>query len=169
MKQRIFVDMDGVLATFLPDASLEDLFTPGYFRYLPPMRNVVQAVNDLNRYPIFEVFILSHVLSEQAQADKDAWLDDYLPSMDKEHRIYVPYGTEKSLYIPGGIINTDVLIDDFTQNLQKWPAISIKLLNGINWSKKSWTGHVVSALADEKTIATALCAISKFEKDFLTR
>ena len=163
MKQRIFCDMDGVLAVFNESASLEELFSPGYFRHLPPINNMVEALWQLSLHSDFEVFVLSHVLSEQAAIDKSEWLDEYIPEIDQEHRIFVPYGSRKSEYIPDGILITDVLLDDFTQNLRQWEGIPIKILNGINFSKKTWQGHIVSGLSQPHTIAIAIRGICQYE------
>ena len=51
MMRRLFIDMDGVLAVFDPDKSLEEVAMPGYFRNLAPMSNVVAAVKAIiNNY-----------------------------------------------------------------------------------------------------------------------
>lgn len=165
-KQRIFVDMDGVLAIFIPGKSIEELCQPGYFKDLPPCMGMVKAIQQLLDSPMFEIYTLSHYLCQQALSDKQAWMDQYLPSLQPEHRIFVPYGDSKCEYIPNGYRPDDVLLDDFSPNLRLWSShgIAIKVLNGLNWSKKTWSGHVVSALADEKLIATAIYAIATAEK-----
>lgn len=165
-KQRIFVDMDGVLAIFIPGKSIEELCQPGYFKDLPPCLGMVKAIQQLLDSPVFEIYTLSHYLCPQALSDKQTWLDRHLPTLQREHRIFVPYGDSKCEYIPDGYRPDDVLLDDFSPNLRLWSShgIAIKVLNGMNWSKKTWGGHVVSALADEKIIATAIYAIATAEK-----
>ena len=61
MARRIFIDMDGVLAVFDPDKSLEEVAMPGYFRNLAPMQNVVAAVKNIiiNYSEDYEVYSLS--------------------------------------------------------------------------------------------------------------
>lgn len=165
-KQRIFVDMDGVLAIFIPGKSIEELCQPGYFKDLPPCLGMVKAIQQLLDSPMFEIYTLSHYLCPQALSDKQTWLDRHLPTLQREHRIFVPYGDSKCEYIPYGYRPDDVLLDDFSPNLRLWSShgISIKVLNGLNWSKKTWRGHVISGLADEKIIATAIYAIIEAEK-----
>ncbi len=142
-KQRLFVDMDGTLATFTPVDRLETLYEKGYFLNLRPLDNVVLAVKDIiHNNPDIEVFILSAYLSDSPYAleEKNRWLDKYLPEIDAAHRIFPPCGSDKKEYIPNGIRNTDCLLDDYTHNLTLWqpPARGIKLLNGINHTHGTW-------------------------------
>lgn len=165
-KQRIFIDMDGVLAEFKLGKSIEELCEPGYFKSLAPCMGMVKAVHQLLTLPTLDVYILSHYLCQQALSDKQAWLDQYLPILQPEHQIFVPYGDSKCKYIPDGYRPDDVLLDDFSSNLRLWSShgIAIKVLNGLNWTKKTWSGHVISGLADEKIIATSIYAIATAEK-----
>ena len=142
-KQRLFVDMDGTLAVFKPVDELETLYEQGYFLNLEPHENVVEAVGAIiANHPEVEVNILSAVLmdSEYALAEKNAWLDKYLPELDAAHRVFVPCGSDKKEGIPGGIRPDDFLLDDYTKNLNDWepPARGIKLLNAINHTRGSW-------------------------------
>ena len=157
-KQRLFVDMDGTLAVFIPVDTLETLYAPGYFENLPPIQNTVDAVKEIvQNHPEIEVYILSAVLSDSPYAlqEKKQWLDRYLPEV--KSRIFMPCGEDKKAYIPEGIRRTDYLLDDYTVNLNRWepPAKGIKLLNGINHTNGSWHGHRLrydkpaSVLADE--------------------
>lgn len=142
---RVFVDMDGVLARFNNEiSSMEVLYEKGYYSSLEPLENVVKAVSDLIDNADAEVYILSAVLdSEYAADEKRVWLQKYLPKIDKDHIIFSEYGYPKSNYIPGGIKSNDVLIDDYTKNLDEWTAAGakgIKLINDINNTNQSWKG-----------------------------
>lgn len=143
-KVRLFVDMDGTLAQFQKVTELEDLYRPGYFRSLKPQQSVVYAAGLLCRCSQqVEVFILSAVLSDSGSAreEKNAWLDQYLPVVDAEHRIFLPCGKEKAAYVPNGVGPQDFLLDDYTANLNDWVqqgGRGIKLLNGINHTLGSW-------------------------------
>lgn len=142
-KQRFFVDMDGTLAEFKNVDTLEKLYEEGYFLNLAPHENVVDAVKKIiAENEDVEVFIMSAVLSDSkyALAEKNAWIDKYLPQIDEAHRIFPPCGEDKKEYIPDGVRENDFLLDDYTHNLTLWqpPARGIKLLNGINHTNGTW-------------------------------
>lgn len=149
---RLFVDMDGTLSEFKVVDTLEKLYEENYFLKLLPQQNVVDAVRDIVLHkPEIEVYILSAVLSDSkyALAEKNAWLDIYLPEIDYEHRIYLPCGQDKSEHIKnnyGGISQSDFLLDDYSKNLHSWepPARGIKLMNGINGKIGSWQNERIS-------------------------
>lgn len=147
-KQRLFVDMDGTLAVFNQVDTLEKLYEPGYFASLSPHTNVIEAVRQLQQKDDIEVYILSAVLSDSKYAlqEKNEWLDKYLPGTDEEHRIFVPFGEIKGNYVPNGIRESDILLDDYTINLKSWepPARGLKLLNGINGTHGTWTGGKIA-------------------------
>lgn len=143
---RKFLDLDGTAAVFKPVDTLETLYEKGYFYNLEPNQNVVDAVNIIiKEHPEIEVFVMSAVLSDSKYAlqEKNQWIDKYLPGIDKEHRIFPPCGANKLDYIPGGVRETDLLMDDYTHNLTLWepPARGIKLLNGINHTRETWRGN----------------------------
>ncbi|MBD8914738.1 MAG: hypothetical protein EGR77_01830 [Pseudobutyrivibrio sp.] len=147
-KPRLFVDMDGTLAVFNRIDKLETLYERGYFADLTPQANVVEAVRILQARSEVEVFVLSAVLtdSKYAQAEKNEWLNLYLPEIDESHRIFVPCGEDKTRYVPERISEDDVLLDDYTVNLNAWepPAKGLKLLNGINGTKGTWQKSRIS-------------------------
>ena len=63
--------------------------------------------------------------------------------------------------MPEGLQPTDVLLDDYNNNLENWVehgGIGIKLLNGIN-SKRSWDGVSVRAKGTIKGIVECLVEI----------
>lgn len=142
-KQRLYVDMDGTLATFRKLDTIEPLFEKGYFENLPPHMNVVNAVKEIiaNNKNI-EVFVMSAYLtdSQYALEEKNKWLDKYLPEIDTSHRVFCPCGADKKDFVKDGIKENDFLLDDYTANLTLWqpPARAIKLLNGINHTNGTW-------------------------------
>lgn len=147
-KPRLFVDMDGTLAVFNQIDKLETLYEQGYFANLTPQVNVVDAVRMVQARDEIEVFVLSAVLtdSKYAQVEKNEWLNIYLPEIDERHRIFVPCGEDKTMYVPDKILEEDVLLDDYTVNLNAWepPAKGLKLLNGINGTKGTWQKSRIS-------------------------
>lgn len=145
MTQRLFVDMDGTLAVFNKVEVLEELYEQGYFLNLAPHPNVIEAVRHIVKTaPEVEVRILSAVLtdSDYAYQEKNAWLNKHLPEIPQEHRLFAPCGTDKKEYVPGGVSKEDFLLDDYTHNLLLWEPAGrgIKLLNGINNTRGTWTG-----------------------------
>ena len=148
MTQRLFVDMDGTLAVFNRVETLEALYEQGYFLNLAPQVNVVNAIKHVVKTePRVQVRILSAVLtdSDYALDEKNVWLDRHLPELTSEHRIFVPCGSDKKERVRGGVGKEDFLLDDYTQNLLLWEVAGrgIKLLNGINHTRGTWTGDRV--------------------------
>ena len=147
-KYRLFVDMDGTLAEFKKTDVLEQLYEKGYFRNLAPLAAIVEAVRNLAGRPEIEVFILSAVLSDSRYAleEKNRWLDEYVPEIDTAHRIFLPCGTKKKLFVPGGAGDRDFLLDDYSKNLREWGDLrtAIKVYNGINGTNGTWRGSSIS-------------------------
>lgn len=147
IRVRNFFDLDGTVAEFKTVDTLETLYEKGYFLNLKPIQNVVDAVNIINKNysDIIEIFVMSSVLTDSKYAlqEKNQWIDKYLPGIDNDHRIFPPCGENKLDYIPGGVRETDLLMDDYTHNLTLWepPARGIKLLNGINHTRETWRGN----------------------------
>lgn len=164
---RVFFDMDGTLAEYRPINEIEDLYEKGYFATLRPQEGVVNAAKRLFYDPNFEVYVLSAVLSdsEYSVPEKTEWLNQYFP-IDDSHRIFSPVGEPKSLYIPNGIQKSDILLDDYTVNLNDWgqKACAVKILNGLNHTKGTWTGNKLSAFRDGKSLADAIVRISHGER-----
>ena len=160
---RLFVDMDGTLAVFTPVDTLETLYEKGYFANLEPHMDVISGLKlFIKENPDIEVNILSSVLSDSDYAleEKQQWLDRYLPEIDRQHRFFPACGEEKSTAISGGIKETDILLDDYSKNLHEWepPAIGIKIMNGINGNKGTWTGCKVNYDLDPQSFSLALYA-----------
>ena len=77
MKQRVFIDMDGVLCEYRTDADLADMETAGYFRNLRPRKKMLDAVRTLVKSGCADVFILSSVLPQtesESVREKNEWL-----------------------------------------------------------------------------------------------
>ena len=171
-KIKIFVDMDGTLAAW-NEVGSKTLYDEGYYLNLPPHENMLKAIKEIAKEETKEVYVLTAVLtdSKYALAEKEMWLDKYLPEVPAENRIYVPYGKKKSEYLIENyspITENDLLIDDYSKNLFEFINVidsedrklcGLKVLNGINGNNGSWeriNGNTVSIFADEKNIIEAI-------------
>lgn len=143
----VFVDMDGVLAVY--DENVENvMFDKGFFLNRPVVTSMIEVVRNLLANKDYNVFILTSVIdSPYCVNEKALWLDKNLPELEKENRIYVPYGIVKSKFAQENADTSNsinVLIDDYTENLDKWTlegALPIKVLNGINNTNGTWLNN----------------------------
>lgn len=161
---RLFIDMDGTLATWKQAACFEDLLQENYFRDLPPYQTVVDAVRILcNTRPELDIYVLSAFMPENpcSVGEKNDWLNVYLPEVDAAHRIFVPCGESKAATAArrlkhSHIDKTFFLLDDYSVNLHDWKeknGSGIKLRNGINGSTGTWKGASVSRFNTPETLA----------------
>ncbi|MEE0930531.1 MAG: hypothetical protein UIM53_05980 [Acutalibacteraceae bacterium] len=166
--RRYFIDIDGTLAVYI-SKNYPWWEIDGIFRVLKPQEQVLQAVRDLIHNQE-EVYILTayHRETPQVKDDKIFWLRKHLPEVSLDHQIYTFCGEDKTLYISEGVKPTDILLDDFNKNLEKWReagGIGIKLLNGLN-SKHSWGGLSIQAQEASKNIFDTLVNIHTAEISF---
>ena len=148
MRKRLFVDMDGVLTEFRKVSDMSILYQEKYFENLLPHKNLLEAVRNIALKKEMEVFILTSYLQDgiYAKNEKNTWLDKNIPEIDAEHRIFVPNGENKADYVPNKISSDDFIIDDFTENLNKWKSAGgkgIKIINEINNTKRTWKGNKI--------------------------
>lgn len=161
-KVRLFVDMDGTLCKWKSSKKFEDLLEEGFFLDMEENQTVVEAVKDVirTRGDEIEVFVLSAALAESRYAisEKNAWLDRHIPEIPTSHRVFSICGTPKLLSVPNGARATDVLLDDYTKNLLEWGTVArgVKLCNGINDTRGTWTGPRVYASTKGSALATAI-------------
>jgi len=162
MKTRIFFDMDGVLATWNADASIEEVASPGYFSTREPMKNVCECCNYLCQNNDVTVYILSSAFNDNHSIkEKIIWALKHT-SIAVEHMIFVPYGAAKNTVLKD-CYESDVLIDDYTRNLEEWHGKAIKLYNGINGTKGTWSNYSIihsmpGQIMAEKILNIALAA-----------
>ena len=135
--KRVFVDMDGVLCEYRAESTVDDMEKSGYFYGLSPRKDMVDAINYLIESKETDVYVLSAVLPQienQAKAEKNAWLNEHLPAIDREHRIFTLCGMDKVAAIKD-FSGNDVLFDDYSANLQKWYEAggqAVKIINEVN-------------------------------------
>jgi hypothetical protein len=171
-KHRLFVDMDGTLAVFRVVDTLETLYEKNYFLNLSPQQTVIDAVKNIVKYHSeeVEVYILSAVLSDSKYAlqEKNEWLDKYLPEVPVHNRIFPPCGADKKEYIVGGVDESDFLLDDYSLNLNSWepPARGIKVMNGINGTKGTWSSEKISIEKNGNEFASNIIEIMRGNAHF---
>ena len=146
----VFSDMDGCIAVFNKEASLEDTYGPSYFRNLEMDEWYDEFLKGLEERGIKVVF-LSAAYGDKQAADKRLWLNEH--GYENNKLICVPYGVCKREYIqehyPELLSDLNVLIDDFTKNLLGWQTsvtedmpyfVGIKYINAINDTRRTWKG-----------------------------
>lgn len=148
MPIRVFIDMDGTLARFHDEfdyenahkeVSLERMFEKGFFANLKPFENMISGLNEIIKEfsDKCEFFILSACVDGEppyCKAEKNEWLDRYLPDIPRENRIFTKVGAPKSDYVEN-ISEKDILIDDYNRSLRQWKAAGgtgVKCVNNIN-------------------------------------
>lgn len=172
-KSRLFIDLDGTVARFY-DASpnyLEEMYEKGYFRNLQPYEEMTEGIKlFMEQHKDVEVFTLSAKVNGEppyCEAEKQEWLDEYLPEIDREHRLFTEIGHNKAEYIPNGISKGDVLYDDYNKNLIDWEnsgGVALKCHNNINMKglgayggdKVMWEGQVLKNDIEPQDIANSL-------------
>ena len=104
IKCRLFIDMDGTINYFNNNIdSLDSIYSKGYFSNLHPRNQVIEAIREYSKHDS-EIYVLANVIdSPYVINEKNEWLDKYLPELDRQHRIFVPYGKNKTDYIQGNI------------------------------------------------------------------
>ena len=157
---KLYIDMDGCIAKWNTESSIEETFEPGYFANLEPEEGLITAVKLLSDE--YDVSILSAVYQDNHSiGDKLAWLKKN--GLGHLEIIFVPYGESKQKYIDHEY--TSILIDDYSKNLEEWVmtknCYGIKFLNGINATKGQWTGFMVSGRMNAQALFTTINGIVK--------
>ena len=160
MTVKVFVDLDGVLARWDSDASVEDTYAPGFFLTREPEPEAIAAVR-LMRKNGLDVYILSCAYQNGlAEPEKDKWLA--MVGLSDIPRIFVPYGKRKTDYATAADIS--ILVDDYTQNLHEWSAegnIACKFYNGVNGKNGTWSGYSVNHVMTAEEIAGVISTIAR--------
>lgn len=151
--KKLYVDMDGTIAQWQQDKTIEEVATKGYFRDIPVMANVLSMLKELIKEGNVEVCILSSVFKDKHSIqDKMYWLRNNFPEIRDENVFFVPYGEKKAAHVD--INNNCYLLDDLSRNLHEWEEAGgsgIKMYNGINGNNGTWKGFSIhSAMNPDK-------------------
>lgn len=135
----IYFDMDGTLAVWnnmsLKNPSeamtLEEITENGYFRNLQPIPEMIEKARYLKEECHMNVAILSKAYYHAIE-EKTEWLKEHMPFIDTEREVFfVPLEAEKRNFIPT-VGLSDVLIDDYNENLNQWYGTALKVITDKN-------------------------------------
>lgn len=152
-KQQIFfIDMDGVLAKYEPDAydphkgpvsnqALYEHEKSHYFRHCKPDKKAIKMLKTISSRKNTKVFILT-TISEHipwACEDKREWLLQHCPFVDTATQLIIATSDKAEiikakLRVPR-LNHNIILIDDFNRNLELWSklgGLAVKYINDIN-------------------------------------
>lgn len=168
----LFVDMDGTIAKFYYKKNcLEKMYEQGYFANLP-LYSMATRLNDFaKKDTCVNVYILSACIdSEYCEQEKIEWLLKHMSNISPTHFIFTKVGESKVLKAKTMVENFDecvnILLDDYTLNLEQWQAqsilcMSVKFINGINNTTKTWQGARVKTFSQLETILQKLAMYGK--------
>ncbi len=89
------------------DMAWKFLFTPGFFREIPVMKDAQKVMEALNKR--YDVFVVSSALEfPQSLPEKFAWLQDHFPFISWKQIVFC--GSKN-------VIKGDYMIDDYLKNL----------------------------------------------------
>lgn len=151
-KPRIYFDMDGTLAVFNKNATMEEVFTPGYFRSLNPIPEMVAFAKEL-QHAGYDVNILSGACYTAIQ-EKIEWLQEHMPFITPDKYTFVPVDADKSQFIPNA--EHSVLIDDYNKNLDEWKGLAVKCKTDINSYNPKYASVVVGAYNNINRLEAAI-------------
>ena len=155
----LWVDMDGVLAKWNPDAKWSDMCNPKthYFAHCEPDKKVIESIKRLldNSVRNYEIAICSKVIGPEQAMDKSLWLAQH--GLANIKKLFIPYNEKKP------ICKKDFLLDDYTKNLKEINGTGVKFYNGINGNNGTWTGYAISHQMNPGKAAFIIDSIIKFE------
>ena len=153
------LDMDDTLAHFNKEKKALERFSSekSFFSKLEPTKlllyiqiAIITKVIDLNN-----IYIVSASPNEQADKDKQEWLNKYLKALPKENITFTRLGQNKAdhfikkYHLDNKDLSNYILIDDYTKNLVEWQKLGgkvLKYINEYNNTKQTYKQYNIKAL-----------------------
>lgn len=153
------LDMDDTIAHFNKEEKALERFSSekSFFSNLKPTKlllyiqiAITTKVIDLNN-----IYIVSASPNEQADKDKQEWLNKYLKALPKENITFTRLGQNKADYfmkkydLDNKDLSNYILIDDYTKNLIEWQKLGgkvLKYINEYNNTKQTYKQYNIKAL-----------------------
>lgn len=168
--KKFFFDMDGVLAEYRENCTVQDMQKKGYFRTLAPEENMLGALSMLleNGEKLgISVCVLTKVYPSEFRysvREKQEWRDEFMPDLFDSEFIMVNGETEEKsdaikAMLGAGINGDYFLIDDYNANLAEWidaGGTAVKYVNKINDKNRSFIGNRLSYKMSAEEIYNAI-------------
>jgi len=153
------LDMDDTIAHFNKEEKALERFSSekSFFSNLKPTKlllyiqiAITTKVIDLNN-----IYIVSASPNEQADKDKQEWLNKYLKALPKENITFTRLGQNKADHfmkkydLDNKDLSNYILIDDYTKNLVEWQKLGgkvLKYINEYNNTKQTYKQYNIKAL-----------------------
>ena len=153
------LDMDDTIAHFNKEKKALERFSSekSFFSNLKPTKlllyiqiAIITKVIDLNN-----IYIVSASPNEQADKDKQEWLNKYLKALPKENITFTRLGQNKAYHfmkkyhLDNKDLSNYILIDDYTKNLIEWQKLGgkvLKYINEYNNTKQTYKQYNIKAL-----------------------
>ena len=150
MLKNVVFDLDGTLARFYDRVDcLEIMHEKGFYKNLGVHQKMLEFFLEFaSIYGVENTYIISACIdSPFCMSEKYEWIEENIPiQLPKENIILVPCGVPKTDFVPGGVKSTDLLFDDYGENLKSWVEAGgtpVKAINPINNTTRTWTGYAL--------------------------
>lgn len=150
-KATIYVDMDGTIANIhaMPNWWDEVKTDPDFFKKLEPFQNLITALFLTqicygNKLRMCSLSSVDETFKNVYSTAKDYWMDENAYFITE--RIYATNGRRKSEAVGRKLSKNDILLDDYSKNLNEWiedGGTGIKIRNPINCVNGNWKGEII--------------------------